>query len=111
MQGQGGAWRLFPLYLSSSSFQSCHHLRLPVLGKASTHLAPLSGLQALPPHDRSYSLDSRPARSLGCVTLISLKGDRWREPARATSQCQVSERHSGSGSLQVEAVAQRRLRA
>lgn len=26
VQGQGGAWRLFPLYLSLSSFQSCHHL-------------------------------------------------------------------------------------
>ena len=64
MHCQGGAWRLFPLYLSSSSFQSCHHLRLPVLGKASTHLGPLSGLQALPPPDRSCSLGSRPARAV-----------------------------------------------
>lgn len=55
--GPGGRF----LYLSSSSFQSCHHLRLPVLGKASTHLGLLSGLQALPPTNRSCSLGSRPA--------------------------------------------------
>lgn len=56
VQGQGGAWRSLPLYRSSSYFQSCHHLGLPVLGKGPTHPGPLPGLQAR-------------RVPLGCVTL------------------------------------------
>lgn len=45
VKGEGGTergWnlRVFPFYLSSSYFQSCHHLWLPVLGKAPSHPGP-----------------------------------------------------------------------
>lgn len=45
VEGEGGTeprWglRAFPLYPSSSYFQSCHHLQLLVLGKAPSHPGP-----------------------------------------------------------------------
>lgn len=54
MQGQGGNWRVFPLYLPAFElFPSCYHLRLPVQARPRpTHIpsypAWVPGIPSLP---------------------------------------------------------------